>query len=127
MSNKSNKMAIGFIALLLLVVVGAEVSAGGYISSYSVLRGIETETTGAYLTSIYWGALTAGRLASVPLSMRLHPRSILFINYIGTHTISLQVSCRAGCIFALIVLLTLLNSRVALWLGFMLFGFFGSS
>lgn len=66
------------IAVLLALYVGAEISFGGWIFSYTVAMGVATETTAAYLTSLFWGAFTAGRLLAIPLASRLRPRTILF-------------------------------------------------
>jgi len=48
--------------LFLLVYVGAEVSAGGYMYAYAVIQDLATETSAAFLTSMFWGALTLGSL-----------------------------------------------------------------
>lgn len=60
------KLVILFTSLFLLVYVGAEVSAGGYLFSYAVLKNLAGETESAFLTSGFWGALTLGRLLAVP-------------------------------------------------------------
>ena len=70
-------------AFMLLTENGAEMSAGGYLSTYSVLKNFETESTGAYLTSCFWGAFTIGRMISIPLSIRIGAKFILFGNFIG--------------------------------------------
>lgn len=62
---------------------GAEGSLGGWIYSYALSLGLGTETTAAYLTSIFWGGLTAGRLISVPLATRFSPRAILLADVLG--------------------------------------------
>ncbi len=52
---------MGFSFLFLMVYVGAEVSAGGYLYSYAVVEDLASETAAAYLTSLFWGALTLGK------------------------------------------------------------------
>lgn len=65
-------------AVLLALYVGAEISFGGWIFSYALAMGVATETTAAYMTSLFWGAFTTGRLLAIPLASRLRPRAILF-------------------------------------------------
>jgi FHS family Na+ dependent glucose MFS transporter 1 len=45
--------------------------------------GLADETGAAYLTSAFWGALTAGRLLAIPISARVRPRLILLGDLIG--------------------------------------------
>ena len=68
------------IALLLLFYVGAEAAFGGWISTYAVALDLSGTTTAAYLTSAFWGALTFGRLVSIPIAARFRPRAILFVD-----------------------------------------------
>ena len=70
-------------ALMLALYVGAEVGFGGWIFSYAVELELAAETTAAYLTSLFWGAFTAGRLLAIPLAARLRPRTILFGDLFG--------------------------------------------
>jgi fucose permease len=59
------KLIVFLVATFLLVYVGAEVCAGGYLYSYSVLSGLASKTDGAYLTSVFWGALTGTHFAII--------------------------------------------------------------
>ena len=61
------------IALLLFLFVAAEASYGGWVYTYALKLGIGSATTAAYLTSAFWGALTLGRLVSIPLAARFRP------------------------------------------------------
>jgi len=63
--------------------VGAEVSFGSWVYTYAHRLGLADATTAAYLTSAFWGALTAGRLLSIPLAARFRPRSIMAANLAG--------------------------------------------
>ena len=38
--------------------------------------------TAGYLHSIFWAAITAGRLLSIPLSFRIQPMKLLMINLV---------------------------------------------
>ena len=74
---------VTLIALLLCLYVGAEVSYGSWIYKYVVQLNVGDEAVAAYLTSAFWGALTVGRLAGVPIAARLRPRVILFADLTG--------------------------------------------
>lgn len=74
---------VALIALFIFLYVGAEISFGGWISTYAVALGLATPTTAAYLTSGFWGALTVGRLLAIPLAARFRPRTILLVDLLG--------------------------------------------
>lgn len=71
------------IALFLVLYVGAEVSFGGWVYSYAETLGLMDAASGAYLTSAFWGSLTAGRLLAIPIAARLRPRAILLADLVG--------------------------------------------
>jgi FHS family Na+ dependent glucose MFS transporter 1 len=98
------------IALLLLLYAGAEAGFGGWIYSYAVALGLATETSAAYLTSAFWGALTVGRLLGIPIAARFRPKSILLANLLG-------------CAASTIILVLWPHSLLATWLGSMGLGF----
>lgn len=77
-SARLDGLVVILIATLLALYVGAEISFGGWIFSYTVSMGLAAETTAAYLTSLFWGTFTVGRLLAIPLASRLRPRTILF-------------------------------------------------
>jgi FHS family Na+ dependent glucose MFS transporter 1 len=66
------------IACFVLLYVGAEMGFGGWVFTYATTLGLSDAATAAYLTAVFWGALTVGRLLSIPLAARLAPRTILF-------------------------------------------------
>ena len=70
--------------LFYLAFVGAEGAYGGWIYSYAVATNIATDTMAAYLTSAYWGALTLGRLISIPLSLRFRSLTLLIADLVGS-------------------------------------------
>jgi MFS transporter, FHS family, Na+ dependent glucose transporter 1 len=82
-SGQTNYKLVGLIALLLCLYIGAEVSYGSWIYSYVLRMNLGDENMAAYLTSIFWGALTIGRLIAVPIATRLRPRAILLADLIG--------------------------------------------
>lgn len=65
------------LAVFLFFYVGVEVGFGGWIFTYGLKLNLESEVSGAYLTSVFWGTFTLGRLLSVPLSDRLSPGKML--------------------------------------------------
>lgn len=101
---------IALIALLLALYVGAEAAFGGWIHTYAVALDLSDATTAAYLTSAFWGALTVGRLAAIPLAARYRPRSILLADLVG-------------CLVSVGILLLWPGSLAAIWLGSLGLGF----
>jgi len=89
--------------------VGAELSFGGWIYTYAVRRGLANEAAAAYLTSLFWGTFTLGRLLGVPLATLLKPRFILICDL-------------AGCMLGVGVLLLFSSSPFVLWAGTILAG-----
>ena len=97
-------LLVVLIALLLALYVGAEVAFGGWIYSYALAQGLGSVASAAYLTSAFWGGLTAGRLLSIPLAVRVRPRFVILGDLLG-------------CILSVAVVLAWPRSLVALWLG----------
>ena len=98
------------IALLLLLYVGAEAAFGGWVFTYAVTLGLSDDTTAAYLTSAFWGALTAGRLVSIPIAMRFRPRTIVLADLLG-------------CAASVVLILVWSSSPAVVWLGTLGLGF----
>ena len=92
------------IALLLLLYVGAEVAFGGWIYTYAEALGLATSTSAATLTSAFWGALTLGRLAGIPIAARYRPPTILLVDLVG-------------CLLSVGLILAWPSSRTVLWAG----------
>jgi fucose permease len=76
-------LPVALIGLLLFLYVGAEVGYGGWIYTYALGTGVRDEATAAYLVSVFWGALTVGRLLAVPVAHRFRPRTILLGGLVG--------------------------------------------
>lgn len=76
-------LPVGLMILSFLLFVGAETSFGGWIYTYAVALDLATITTAGYLTSVFWGALTLGRLITIPLASRVRPRYLLMADVIG--------------------------------------------
>ena len=95
---------VALIALFFFLYVGAEVGFAGWIFTYVTRRGLADETTAALINSIFWGALTLGRLASIPIAIRFSARRLL------------AVDLASGVASAAIMVL-LPDSTPALWVG----------
>jgi FHS family Na+ dependent glucose MFS transporter 1 len=91
-------------ALLLFLYVGAEVSLGGWIFTYTLEMGLTQAASAAYLTSAFWGSLTLGRLLAIPMAARFRPRTMLLADFLGS-------------LAAIGVILLWPRSLVAVWLG----------
>lgn len=78
----STSLAI-LLTLIFFGYAAASYAFGGWIFTYATRLGLADDATGAYLTSLYWGALTVGRLISIPLAVKLKPEYILRIDLVG--------------------------------------------
>jgi FHS family Na+ dependent glucose MFS transporter 1 len=88
----------------LFLYVGAEIAFGGWIYSYALTLGLADATMAAYLTSVFWGSLTLGRLLTIPLAARLRPAVLLGLSL-------------SGCLATLLMLLLLRGSSTVVWVG----------
>lgn len=70
------------IAVYFFLYVGMEITYGGWIASYAVAVGYGNAAAAAVLTSAFWGALTLGRLLSIPIGSRFKPATILWADLI---------------------------------------------
>jgi FHS family Na+ dependent glucose MFS transporter 1 len=111
---KPKPFLIPLIGVFFFLYVGAEVSFGGWIFTYATERGLSDATNAAYLTSIFWGALTAGRLLAIPVAMRVRPRTILLSDLLG-------------CLASVGIILIWPNSPLVLWIGALGLGVFMAS
>jgi len=82
-TGRSDPLLVAMIAVFFFLYVGAEVGFGSWISTFAIAREAATPTAAAYLTSLFWGALTLGRLLSIPVSVRLRPGTILLVDLLG--------------------------------------------
>ena len=100
------------VAMLLFLYVGAEVSYGGWIFTYTVSQfGEAMAGTAVMLTSAFWGALTLGRLISIPLAVRIKPRIVL-------------VGDLVGCLISIGLIALWPESLTVIWVGTIGLGFF---
>ena len=99
-----NRMLVSLIVMFLFLYVGMESSLGGWLFTYAMSRDVIGETAAAFLTSAFWGAFTAGRALAIPVSSRVRPVTMLFVDLLG-------------CLASVGVLLQWPDSEVAIWLG----------
>lgn len=72
-----------FTALFLLFYVGAESGFGGWLYTFAVTLELASPAQAGAMTSLFWGALTAGRLVLIPFSNGIHPGRILLGSVAG--------------------------------------------
>jgi MFS transporter, FHS family, Na+ dependent glucose transporter 1 len=111
-STRANPILVTLVAVLLFLYVGAEVSYGGWIYTYTInqFEG-HPAASAALLTSAFWGALTMGRLVSIPMAARVKPATILVVDLLG-------------CLVSLGIIMVWSYSMVAIWVGTLSLGFF---
>jgi len=71
------------IAVMFFFFVGAELSYGGWIYTFALSMNLASATTAGYLTSLFWGSLTFGRLVNIPVAARVRPRIMLLADIMG--------------------------------------------
>ncbi len=96
-------------AILFFLHVGAELAFGGWIFSFAVVQGLVADTSARVLNSLFWGGIVIGRVAAVPLSLRLSPRTMIQIDLIGAA-------------IGIMVLGLIPDWPPALWVGTVIFG-----
>ncbi len=80
--HQTSWLLVGLLSLFLMFYVGAEIGFGGWIYTYAISQNLANATGAAYLTSIFWGSLTAGRLLGIGIATRIRPVVILIIDLI---------------------------------------------
>ncbi|KAK2851714.1 hypothetical protein Q5P01_007990 [Channa striata] len=101
--------------MVLFMTDGIVGAYAGFVYTYAVTPPMSLpHKTAGYLASIFWGAITAGRLLSIPLSYRFQPVRLLLFNM-------------AGAIVTVSILLIFYTSSIVLFVGTCLCGLFLSS
>ena len=100
----ANTRLVVLIALFLFLYLGAEVGFAGWIFTYTIELKLSEATTAAYLTSLFWGSLTLGRMLTIPVAVRFRPRFIL-------------MGSLAGCLLSLGLMLLKSGSFAAILIG----------
>jgi len=105
-----NVFLVALVAAFLFVYVGAEVGFGNWVFTYTRALNLADEATAAYLTSAFWGALTLGRLLSIPLAVRFSMQEVLIADLVG-------------CLVSIMIIVLWPGSLTALWVGALGLGF----
>lgn len=105
---------ITLLIILCFLYASIEVGFSGWIFTYSTELEIVSETAGSFMTSVFWGALTLGRLLSIPIAKRIKTSHLLIGNFI------------LGILFLGLILIYPLNPAI-LWIGSTGLGFALSS
>ncbi len=74
--------------LYLFFYVGAEITFGGWLYTYTTTLNLLNASGAAYLTSGFWLAFTIGRLISIPLASHFKPQQVIPAALIGCLAIS---------------------------------------
>ena len=102
--RRTNGVMVVLVAAFLFLYVGAEGGFGGWIATYAKAMGLGDAVTAAYLTSVFWGALTLGRLLSIPLAVRFRPQALLLADLVG-------------CLISVLVVILWPGVPAATWIG----------
>uniref|UniRef100_A0A7C4PF01 MFS transporter n=1 Tax=Anaerolinea thermolimosa TaxID=229919 RepID=A0A7C4PF01_9CHLR len=102
--SRTNTYLLILLVMFFFLYVGAESSFGGWVYTYTINMGLGTETSAAYITSLFWGALTIGRLLAIPIASRLRPGAMLGIDL-------------AGCVISLGMINLFSSSQTILMIG----------
>jgi FHS family Na+ dependent glucose MFS transporter 1 len=100
--------------MIFFAFTGAELGFGGWIYTFTTSQPYGTPTMAATINAAFWAAITVGRLISIPLSVRLKPRTMLWINF-------------CGIVLSLLLIIFLSSNQVFLWLGTLGTGLFMAS
>jgi FHS family Na+ dependent glucose MFS transporter 1 len=101
-------------ALLFFLYVGAEVGFAGWIYTYTLQQTTANPATAAGINAAFWAGFTFSRLLSIPISIRLKPDKILWVDLVGT-------------VGSLALILLLPDQLWALWVGSVGTGIFMAS
>ena len=75
--TNSSRRVVPLFALFLFLYVGAEVGFAGWIFSYVTESRLGNATAAAFITSLFWAALTVGRIVGIPFAARITPARFL--------------------------------------------------
>ncbi|XP_003893269.1 major facilitator superfamily domain-containing protein 4A [Macaca nemestrina] len=71
-------------ALVLFMTDGLTGAYSAFVYSYAVEKPLSVgHKVAGYLPSLFWGFITLGRLLSIPISSRMKPATMVFINVVG--------------------------------------------
>ncbi len=79
--KRINTRLVVLMVILFFIYVGVESGFGGWIFTYATQAEIASQSGASYMNSLFWGALTLGRLLSVPLARKIPPSKLLLGNF----------------------------------------------
>ncbi|MFD0205757.1 MULTISPECIES: MFS transporter [Saccharothrix] len=101
--GSGGKRVVAAVAAMLFVYVGAEISFSGWLPAYVHGRGIASSAAdAAYFASLFWIAVTVGRLVWLPPAHRYPPQRLLLAAFAGC-VLSLALVLGAGTATPLVV------------------------
>jgi FHS family Na+ dependent glucose MFS transporter 1 len=107
--TSAQRRLTALIATVFAFYVAAEVTYGGWISTYASEFQFGESAQTALLASLFWGLLTVGRLLAIPLTHRTRPGSVVGFGF-------------AGAFVCLIAIASLAHSATTLWVATGAFG-----
>jgi FHS family Na+ dependent glucose MFS transporter 1 len=82
-SDPPNRTIIALFMLLAFIYTGVEVSYGGWIFTYFNISNLGVDGAAYQINSIFYLAITLGRLISIPLATRFQPQRVIWIYLSG--------------------------------------------
>ena len=111
---KVNYTLVVLYAMFLFLYVGGEIGFSNWIFTYATKTGVATVLQADKITSVFWGALTIGRLISIILVRKINALQMLSVNMIGW-------------LVGVLLIVVFRESAMFLWIGTIVLGFFMSS
>lgn len=102
--EEAPRALVVLIGCFILLYSGGEASMGNWIFTYATTTRVMEAQEAALLNSTYWGTLTVGRLAFIPIASRLRPRFIL-------------MTALGGSLLSALLLILGSGTRPILWIG----------
>ena len=75
-------LLVGLIVAFYFLFAGSESAFSSWISTYTYSLGMADQAGAAYLNSLFWGIFTLGRLAAIPISIRVKPGLMLVGDFV---------------------------------------------
>jgi MFS transporter, FHS family, Na+ dependent glucose transporter 1 len=101
-------------AVIFFAFTGAELGFGGWIYTYTTFKEYADPSMAASINAAFWAAITVGRLVSIPISVKIKPKKILWVNF-------------CGIILSLLIIMFFSSSETLLWIGTIGTGLFMAS
>ena len=111
---KVNYPLVVLFGMFLFLYVGGEIGFSNWIFAYATRTGIASVSQADKITSVFWGALTIGRLISIGLAKKWNALKLLQINLMGWF-------------LGTVLIIVFRDFSVFLWIGTIVLGFFMSS